>query len=144
VAVVRLRYADLLSESRLFVEAEAEYAQAIGVLQDNGRATVDAYASTLLHLGELYERRALHLRAEAQYHTLLQLVEREALGEPLLATTLERLGHVCEVLGKLTEATVFYQRAMSVLNTTRPVPEETRRIQTKLAELTSLSSGSTP
>ena len=144
VAILRLRYADLLADSRLFVEAEAAYAQAIGVLKDNGRATVDAYASALLHLGELYERRALHARAEAQYRTLLQLVEREALGDPLLAISLERLGHVCEVLGNLTEATVFYQRVMRLLSTARLAPESERRIQTKLAELASLSSRSPP
>ena len=94
VALLRIRYADLLTERHQFPEAELAYSAAVAVLADGGAATVTAYAMGVQHLAELYERRAQYQQAERQYRLLLQLVERNWPGSARLADTQDRLGYV--------------------------------------------------
>ncbi|HEY0342772.1 MAG TPA: tetratricopeptide repeat protein, partial [Steroidobacteraceae bacterium] len=144
VAIVRTRYADLLSQSRQFAEAELAYGHAIGVLEHGGAEAADAYALAVRHLAEMYERRSQYNQAEVQYQRLLNIVERRATGDGTLATTLDRLAHVCEEQNKWSQAAALYQREISTLSATDASPEVAHAIQAKLTELSSASRQSAP
>ena len=144
VAIVRARYADLLSQSRQFAEAELAYGHAIGVLEHSGAEAAGAYELAVRHLAEMYERRSQYNQAEVQYQRLLNIVERRASGDGTLATTLDRLAHVCEEQNKWSQAIALYQREMSTLSAANASPEIAQTIQIKLTELSSMSLQSAP
>jgi tetratricopeptide (TPR) repeat protein len=133
VAITRARYADLLSQSHQFPEAEAQYKRAIAVLETAG--TPEVYARSVQRFGEMYERRAQFKQAEQQYRRLVSIVEGSALGYRLLAGAYDRLAYVCEQQDKVSEAAAFYRKAMATLQGTSAPPEVVARIQAQLAAL---------
>ncbi len=118
-AVVRARYAELLSQSRMFVEAEAEYRRAIEVLALGGARDAEVLAVAVQQLGEMYERRAQYRQAELQYRRVVEIVERYGLSYRMLAGALDRVAYVCEQQDEPGEAAAFYRRALETLRDTQ-------------------------
>ena len=135
VAVLRARYADLLSQSHQFLEAEAVYNRALAVLAQSGAANAETYARTVQHLGEMYERRAQYWQAEQQYRRVVDIVERNSLSYRLLAGAYDRLAFVCEQQDRVADAALYYRRAVSTLSGTAAAPEVLARIQAQLTAL---------
>jgi len=144
VAIVRTRYADLLSQSHQFPEAELAYGRAIGVLERAGTESTEAYALAVQHLAEMYERRSQYIQAQVQYRRLLDIVERGALGAEARAMTLDRLAHICEERKEWPEAAELYRNEMSLLGSTGATAQTIDRVQAKLAGLESAQRRPTP
>jgi poly(beta-D-mannuronate) lyase len=136
VAVLRARYADLLAETRQFLEAEQAYKQAITVLERDGPGTREALALAFQRQGEMYERRAMVSHAESSYRRLLEVASLGSPGNASLVTALDRLAHLCEDQGRPVEARKLYQREMLALLVGPGMPlTAAKRVRERLAAL---------
>jgi tetratricopeptide (TPR) repeat protein len=135
VARLKARNADLLSQSRLFPEAEQSYLEALAVLETAGPALNAVYAQTVQHFAETYERQGKYLRAEGEYRKLLSVVQERKLGSDWEALALDRLGYMAEQQDQPTQALAFYQREMEILHASGAPAEVSQGLQSKVARL---------